>query len=230
MGSFSDMRLRCGHPLNMQLGRIEYSRLYSKLVGYLTDRAVIVTTPPVRGDVFSIIEGDQFVCRAFSGRFAFAFKTHVLKVAALPFSHLHLAYPQEVQSVVVRKATRVATQLQAEFIANQPGGEVSEAATVLDISPAGACVAAAAKMAAVGDTVAVQMPRATHAEQQIRLNAIVRSINRDEAVKPVPGPDTGETEPAGPAKAHYGLEFIEIDADNSRAIQEVIQQQLLDEM
>jgi c-di-GMP-binding flagellar brake protein YcgR len=230
MGSFADMRLRCGHPLNMQLGRIEYSRLYSKLVGYLADRSVIVTTPPVSGDAFSIIEGDQFVCRAFSGRSAFAFKTHVLKVAPLPFSHLHLAYPQEVQSVVVRKATRVDTHLPAQFSGQAPAKEFSEDAMVLDISPAGACVAAAPKLAVAGDTVTVKMSRASD-QQEMLLSAIVRSVNRDEVPKPHPPKTNGGAEdPAANVKSHYGLEFIEVTPDNSRAIQELIQQQLLDEI
>jgi c-di-GMP-binding flagellar brake protein YcgR len=206
------MNLKMGQPMQLQLTRMSTARLYTQLIGFLSPRAVLVTTPriPSSSGAFSIVDGDQFVCRAFAGRSAFAFQTDVLKTAHLPFPHLHLRYPQSVEAVVVRRASRVPMQRPVSVINGAAGGEATQPASLLDLSLTGAGLASSAGIAATSDAV------------ELRLKAVVRKVRGAEN-----GAEVGTD--AKP-QAHYGLEFIDLTPEHTRCVQELIQQQLLSEV
>lgn len=224
MNSFADMNLKMGQPMQLQLTRMSTARLYTQLIGFLSPRAVLVTTPriPSSSNAFSIVDGDQFVCRAFAGRSAFAFQTDVLKAAHLPFPHLHLRYPQSVEAVVVRRASRVPMQRPVSLINGAAEGEATQPASLLDLSLTGAGLACSAGIAAASDAVELLIPG--HEEQQpdLRLKAVVRKVRGAETA--------AENGTDAKPQAHYGLEFMDLTPEHARRIQELIQQQLLSEV
>lgn len=219
MTTFADLNLKTGQPMQLQHTRIAHSRLHTVLIGYLVQHSVIVSTPPMsRGkDGFEIVEGDQFVCRAFAGRHAFAFQTVVLRAAHLPYPHLHLYYPEKVEAVVIRKANRVPMKRAVSLVKDGAEGGTSESATLLDLSLTGAGLAAASEIGAASDTLELHVP---DAEQQpgARLKAIIRKVR------------PAENESDAGAQFHYGIEFIDVTPEQTRALQELIQQQLLSEV
>lgn len=218
MTSFADLNLKTGQPMQLQHTRIAHSRLHAVLVGYLVQQSVIVTTPPMsRGkDGFEIVEGDQFVCRAFAGRHAFAFQTVVLRAVHLPYPHLHLYYPEKVEAVVIRKANRVPMKRAVSLIRDGAEGGAGAPATLLDLSLTGAGLAAASEIGAASDTLELHVPDGE--QPGARLKAIIRKVRPAEN-----GSEAG-------AQFHYGLEFVELTPDQTRALQELIQQQLLSEV
>jgi c-di-GMP-binding flagellar brake protein YcgR len=224
MSAFADMNLKMGQPMQLQLTRMSTARLYSQLIGYLTPRAVLVTTPkiPSSSGAFSIVDGDQFVCRAFAGRSAFAFQTDVLKSAHLPFPHLHLRYPQSVEAVVVRRASRVPMERVVSLINGAAEGEATQPASLLDLSLTGAGLASSAGVAAASDAVELLIPAVEEQQPELRLKAVVRKVRGAEN-----GAEHGED--AKP-QAHYGLEFVDLTPEHTRCIQNLIQQQLLSEV
>ena len=224
MSSFADMNLKMGQPMQLQLTRMSTARLYTQLIGFLSPRAVLVTTPriPSSSGAFSIVDGDQFVCRAFAGRSAFAFQTEVLKAAQLPFPHLHLRYPQSVEAVVVRRASRVPMQRPVSVINGAAGGEATQPASLLDLSLTGAGLASSAGIAATSDAVELLIPGFEEHQPELRLKAVVRKVRGAEN-----GAEVGTD--AKP-QAHYGLEFIDLTPEHTRCVQELIQQQLLSEV
>jgi c-di-GMP-binding flagellar brake protein YcgR len=224
MSAFADMNLKMGQPMQLQLTRMSTARLHTQLIGFLSPRAVLVTTPkiPSSSGAFSIVEGDQFVCRAFAGRSAFAFQTDVLKAAHLPFPHLHLRYPQSVEAVVVRRASRVPIHRPVSLINGAAGGEATQAASLLDLSLTGAGLATSAGVAAASDVVELLIPGVEEQQAEMRLKAVVRKVR---------GADNGaENGTDAKPQAHYGLEFIDLTPEHTRSIQELIQQQLLSEV
>jgi c-di-GMP-binding flagellar brake protein YcgR len=216
MSAFADMNLKMGQPMQLQLARMSNARLYTQLIGFLSSRAVVVTTPriPSSSNAFSIVDGDQFVCRAFAGRSAFAFQTDVLKAAHLPFPHLHLRYPQSVEAVVVRRASRVPMQRPVSLINGAAEGEATQPASLLDLSLTGAGLASSAGVAELSDAVELLIPAIEEQQPEMRLKAMVRKVR---------GAENG-------AEAHYGLEFIDLTPEHRRCIQELIQQRLLSEV
>jgi c-di-GMP-binding flagellar brake protein YcgR len=224
MSSFADMNLKMGQPMQLQLTRMSTSRLYAQLIGFLSPRAVLVTTPkiPSSSSAFSIVDGDQFVCRAFAGRSAFAFQTEVLKAAQLPFPHLHLRYPQSVEAVVVRRASRVPMERSVSLINGAAEGEGTQPASLLDLSLTGAGLACSAGLAAASDAVELLIPAVEDQQPELRLKAVVRKVRGAES-----GAELGAD--AKP-QAHYGLEFIDLTAEHTRCIQDLIQHQLLSEV
>jgi c-di-GMP-binding flagellar brake protein YcgR len=224
MSSFAEMNLKMGQPMQLQLMRMSTARLYTQLIGFLSPRAVLVTTPriPSSSGAFSIVDGDQFVCRAFAGRSAFAFQTDVLKTAHLPFPHLHLRYPQSVEAVVVRRASRVPVQRPVSVINGAAGTDAAQPASLLDLSLTGAGLSSAAGIAAASDAVELLIPGVEEQQPELRLKAVVRKVRGAEN-----GAEVGAD--AKP-QAHYGLEFIDLTPEHTRCIQELIQQQLLSEV
>jgi c-di-GMP-binding flagellar brake protein YcgR len=217
--TFAELNLKTGQPMQLQHMRIAHARLHAMLIGYLAQKSVLVTTPPMNraNDGFEIVEGDQFVCRAFAGRHAFAFQTLVLRTVNLPYPHLHLHYPEKIEAVVIRKANRVPMKRAVSLIKSGADGEASEAATLLDLSLTGAGLATNAEIAAASETLDLIVP---DGEQQpgTRLKAVIRKVRSAES-----GAD------ATP-QFHYGLEFIDLTPEQTRALQELIQQQLLSEV
>jgi c-di-GMP-binding flagellar brake protein YcgR len=216
MSSFADMNLKMGQPMQLQLTRMSTSRLHTQLIGSLSPRAVIVTTPkiPSSSNAFSIVDGDQFVCRAFAGRSAFAFQTDVLKAAHLPFPHLHLRYPQSVEAVVVRRASRVPMERAVSLINGAAEGDGTQAASLLDLSLTGAGLACSAGIAAPADAVELLIPAVDEQHPELRIKAVVRKVRAADATP----------------QSHYGLEFIDLTPEHTRYIQDLIQNQLLSEV
>ena len=204
--------------MQLQLTRVDNARMYSLLVGYLVDRAVIVTTPAMilTNPAYQVSEGDLFVCRAFAGRRALAFQTEVLRVAQLPFPHLHLRYPQRIEAVVIRNATRVPTQRPVSLLKRGPDGETTGNATLLDLSLTGAGVMGMAGFATASESIELVIP-GLNGQPNLQLKAAVRQARAMES--------------AGDAQqAHFGLEFLELTPEHTRELQELIQQHLLNEV
>lgn len=222
MATFADMHLKPGQAIQLQLKRTDQVRLYTLLVGYLTERAIIVTTPALSQikDAYEVLEGDRFVCRAFSGRRAFAFTADVLRVAQIPFPHLYLSYPQQVEAVVIRKATRVPFQREISVLkACAEGGEpASHPVTLCDLSLTGAGLEAAPDLATTAEPLELVIPRNGSEQEALKVKGVVRTGRLMEDVK------------EAPPRSHYGLEFVDLSEEHTRGLQEVIQQQLLDEI
>ncbi|MDJ0806562.1 MAG: flagellar brake protein [Gammaproteobacteria bacterium] len=85
-----------------------------KLVGYVPGQSLVITTPGKQGKAILVREGHAFTVRLLQGSNIFGFVAKVLAVFSKPYPHLHLSYPEEVASAVVRNAPRVPTRLRAQ--------------------------------------------------------------------------------------------------------------------
>lgn len=214
MTTLEDIQLKFGQSLQLQIVRLEQSRLHARLIGYLVDQVVLVTAPIASDRAVLVDEGEALVCRGFAGRSAFGFLTRVTKVVQAPFPHLFLVYPKEVESVLVRKAARVAIQREAVLLKNTEQGEVREPATVIDISASGSCVTAKPDFAAVKESLSLLLP-ARAGETETRINVIVRSARLS---------NPGTAEGGG---CQYGVEFVDLNAEQTQAVEKLIQEQLV---
>ncbi len=215
MTEFSSLPLAISQTMQLQSVRYGHVRLYSRLIGYVDGHSIMVTSPVDFGELGSVIAGDEFICRAFGGKYAFAFHTHVLRVVKRPFRHLFLAYPARVEKAVVRRATRVGVELRGCLTTSPSHGEKQVEATVSDISLSGAGATCPVGLAQVGELVAVQvLADGESLPRPFEAHAVVRNIR----------PIEGRAD-----HCRYGLEFTGLSAQQSQALVGIIQRHLLAE-
>ena len=109
-------------PLNLTLGTVlqvqatvphDAPRYSVRLIGALPGSSLVVTSPTVGGKVQIIREGQRFAVRGLEGERVVGFVTQILFASMRPYPHLHLDYPDEVEQIVVRNASRVSVALPA---------------------------------------------------------------------------------------------------------------------
>ena len=174
-------------------------------------------TPPYQGDQrLQLFEGEELVVRAFTGRSAFGFATAVDKVIKHPFEYLHLAYPEAVQAVQVRKAVRVTTNIIASVSAyNQDVEPVP--AVIVDVSSSGALIDAGQAIGEVGDLLRVVFRVRLHGvDSDLTVDAFIRNRYAE------------YLQSGGVAAVHHGVEFSALAATDSMILESLIYQQLVE--
>ncbi len=109
----TQLSVQIGDRLQLQKTSSDRPERYLvQVVGLMAGQSVIITTPRVNGKVAIIRQGQGFTVRVLRGSSIFGFVSSVLQVYSAPFPHLHLAYPREMESIVVRDSLRAATDVQ----------------------------------------------------------------------------------------------------------------------
>jgi hypothetical protein len=218
MARFSDLAPAIGSMLQLNAVQLKQVKLFARLVGYVEDRAILVTAPLLYGGLTEITVGDVFVVRNFDGKHAHAFQTEVQQAAKTPFPHLFLAYPDRVDDVAARQAGRVIIRRNGSLTSVGPGGLANEPALIVDLSLNGAGVECRRDFAKLGESVLIRVPPETAFSQpELRLRATVRSIR-----------EAAECE--DPNCAFFGLEFVDLGPEQNHALAEIVQLHRPDEL
>ncbi len=187
----ADLALDIGDILQLQfLGESGEARYYVKVIGYLKDRSLLVTSPQQGGKLKRVRDGQPVAARMMAGNNLVGFTVTVLRSCCVPYSYLHLSYPHDLQSVTVRKALRVALDLPASAKACATGaGETdlnSEAHKIVirDMSTTGALLVADAPLADTGNSLVVSLKvTVAEAEEELAFTAVVRNIKVEQATE-----------------------------------------------
>jgi len=156
-------------------------RYAATLVGFLPGQSLIITTPRKQGNPIIVREGQAFTLRMLQGSNIFGFVTRVLKVSSKPYPYLHLAYPADVESAVVRNAPRVSTEIQA-IVSKKlgpSGAEDQRPVIISDISSTGARLMDREPLGDIGAVIQV-----THSlpvcggEDILRVMGVIRNIRK----------------------------------------------------
>ena len=119
--SMEQIRWFVGETLHLQDSRSELNRRYAvKLVGYIKQKSVLVSAPLQDGRPVLLQEKQSFVVRAFQGRKAYAFSSSVLHTVEHPQAYVHLSYPSQVSSSLIRHAARASVDLPAWLQLHHP--------------------------------------------------------------------------------------------------------------
>jgi c-di-GMP-binding flagellar brake protein YcgR len=152
-------------------------RYATTLIGLLPGQSLMITAPRKQGKTIMVREGQAFTVRMLQGSNVFGFVARVLKVSAKPFPYLHLAYPNDVETVVVRNAPRVQTEIHATVSKPLEGNLTELAVIIADISNTGARVMYSEKLGEVGAVIQV-----THAvpvcggEDILKVMGVIRNV------------------------------------------------------
>jgi c-di-GMP-binding flagellar brake protein YcgR len=175
--------LKIGDVLQLQFAPPSeiQDRYATTLVGFMPGHSLIITTPRKQGKPILVREGQTFTLRMLQGSNIFGFVAQVLKVSAKPFPYLHIDYPDEVETAVVRNAPRVATEIQAT--ASQPlRGDTTEHRVIIsDISSTGARVMHTQPLGEVGTVIQVTHPISVcGGEDTMKVMGMIRNVREVE--------------------------------------------------
>lgn len=134
---FDDLAMQPGEILHLRPALdMVAADVPALLIGYLKDRAIVVSTPFVAGNFMEAKAGTQFNAKTFSGTSLFSFRTRVLVSYTQPMPHLHLEYPKLVYATKIRKALRALVELPATV--HDPASGNSVKVILKDLSVGGA--------------------------------------------------------------------------------------------
>lgn len=216
--SHVDLKLNIGDTLQLQhIDRGNRDRLLVKVIGYLAGRSLIVTTPKLDGRVLMMREGQPFVVRILSGNRVVGFNTKVIRNSASPYPYMHLAYPEEMEQIVVRKAQRIRLKLFASIKNDNPLFDFKkpQPATVVDMSTTGALATAEQRLAETDDDILLNFAfKMGGVEKFMSIPAKVRNVHQENR-------DDGEVQ------FNHGLEFLSMEETEIIALHGYVYEQIV---
>jgi c-di-GMP-binding flagellar brake protein YcgR len=214
--TLEEAHLQMGDLVNLQAQSDDAERYSVRLLGMAKGRSVMVTTPMIDGKCLLMREGKTFVLRAFSGKSAFAFSTQIVKSVNTPFPYLHLAYPREVRSLVVRRGARARVNLICA-ITDCDDVPLQAAGVIVNLSVGGALVAVKQPPGEKGQRLTVKFKVVVNGvEAFLELKAMIRAINADHT----DDSDTGY---------QLGLQFLDVAARDTIPMLAFVYYQLLEQ-
>lgn len=117
------------------LGRDTQTYYLARLIGYIKDQSILLTTPVAAGQRIIVLDGEQLEVRMLTGSNIYVFQSEILRICISPAYYLHLRYP----SVVRMQKLRSAPRTRVNIIASVTNGEgAPEIAEITNLSPDGA--------------------------------------------------------------------------------------------
>lgn len=214
--TFADMHLAVGDRLQIECpAGTGVGRAFARVVGYLEKRSLLVTAPMVGQRRIDLIDNDMVVVRVFSRQNAFAFRASVLRASRLPFHYLHLSFPETIQGSVIRKATRVRTELDAT--ATMMGGDGRSApATVLNISATGLLLRTRAALGERDGQLRLKFDLPLHeVDTLFEVEAHIRNVSEEADEEGI--------------EYHYGLDFRDLDSNNRMLVKSFVYQTIIEQ-
>ncbi len=182
----ADLNLQIGEALQIQFMDDETrGQFYVKVLGFLPERSVIVSTPDKDGQPMSVREGRAVLARSYSGDQARGFTCTVLRSCTQPYAYLHLSYPSKIETMLERQSSRVRSALAVGVRTVQMSEEARDIPAVIrDLSITGAQLLASASVGQSGDriTVRARLPIAKIGDQPLELPSLIRSAQEETGV------------------------------------------------
>jgi hypothetical protein len=206
---FEEMRLKVGDVLQLSPpSHVGSSRCMVKLIGYVTDKTLIVEAPPQGCWPASLIEGDTITISVFNGEAAFGFSACVDKTIRQPFEYLHLSFPKQIIGRIVRTSRRIQTEL-AVTIADCAGPAI-----ISNLSIGGAEVRASVGLGERGATIQLSF--------SLTINGVGTPLSLQAAIRSLKPDDDGAE-----GAVRCGVEFQNLQPSDITALQTMIYQELL---
>ncbi|MFZ2855036.1 MAG: flagellar brake protein [Rhodocyclaceae bacterium] len=221
--SFSDMKLKIGDKIQLQPpASVGKERYIVRLIGYVDNVDLLVSTPVVNGRRISLLENDQLVARFFSSEKIFGFSSTVERVCKLPYDYLHLSFPTEIQGSVIRKSPRVRINISTNIstlVSTQEASDHEQAAVIINLSAEGAFIRTRQPLCQKGEAIRLSFQADLHDVcNQLVLNGIVRNTVGEEG-------KNGE----GTTTFDHGIQFQDLAPNDRVILRSLIYQQMIEQ-
>lgn len=212
-----EARLQIGDQVQLHSQRDNGDFRYSvRLIGISKGRSVLVSSPMEDGKYLLMREGQPFILRTFSGKNAYAFTTLILKSVNTPYPYLHLAYPKEVRSLVVRRGARADVRIVCAIVACDDA-LIQAAGVIVNISVGGALMLASQPPGEKDQRLTLKFKiQVNDIEVLLKLDALIRSVNFDRSAQT----DT---------PYNIGLQFVDVLPETSIPLLAFVYNVLLDQ-
>lgn len=217
---FNELRLQPGSRVQLVLaGQGGEQAHFTTVVGFVRDEYLIVRLPQRRQAPVPIRVDDSLRVRLFSGIHLYEFRCNVLRVFEPPVDYMHVSFPDDIRVTPVRMAPRVRAELPAQ-LALADGSR--HEGLLADISSQGA------QLQVVGDRPVAEDGGRLRVSFALRVGVDEREHTVEtecvaRVLKPFRADDGGEQLQA------YGLQFGQLDADDSLALQNFILRRMIED-
>ena len=213
----AEVKLMPGDALNLQpLLEGQAERWTVNVIGQMSGKSLLVTAPMVDGKLLFIKDGQTYLVRAFSGLNVVAFKARVLKSQHQPFPYLHLAWPDSVKAMRIRKAMRAPASIIVAVHESEEGRQTGAGKT-MDISVGGAKVLSPMALGAQGKSIWISFKvKLGDMEEYVKTHAVIRFVGEE--------PDEN-----GKMMKAFGLQFDALTQAQRLIIMNLVYQFLLKE-
>lgn len=212
------LQLKVGDVIQVQLSAEQSdARSMARVIGYQPGTSLLIGTPRSNGSTLRVREGQLLTLRLLTGNTVYGFESSVLRVCNLPFPYLHVAYPREFASAVVRKAQRASTNVIASVDNPDQANSTKEPFSVVisDLSVAGASLEAPQPVGSVGDVIMLRTKLAAGGtERYLSLAGVIRGVRAHEE----PGGDS--------ARYRHGVEFQMLAPDDQLVLHGFVYEQI----
>jgi hypothetical protein len=173
-----------------------------RLIGYVKNQSILVMTPMVSGVPLILADGEQMEVRMVTGSNIYAFQTAIQRLCISPIHYMHLEYPSEVRTQILRKSPWAKVNLGATVINEQ---NTSAVVRIVNLSPNGALLHALPTMGEPGGALRLAF--------QADMDELETTLNLDATIMHVHIPQTGAE--AESNMLEYGISFRDISAPDA---------------
>lgn len=214
-----DFRVNLGDPIQLQfLADDDRERLTAKVIGHAPGKSLIISAPQLNGKLPLLKEGQPFIVRMLQGNNVYGFESAILKYYSIPFPHVHLRHPTNVERIVVRGSRRVETELVVSITsASQAGKPLS--VSMLNTSATGALLQTKHTIGDISDELTISAElEVVNIKKYLRFKAIIRNIS------------TPDEEDSTDELNKYGVQFMDLSEEHKLIINAYVYEQIVQKM
>jgi c-di-GMP-binding flagellar brake protein YcgR len=176
MATFKDINLQVGARLEMRLQQGTKQLIYyTELIGYIEGEYLIIKTTFKNGNYVRLRLHEQVTLRILSGVTVFTFTCEVKAIFSAPYYYMHLSFPTDIESILIRNAVRAKVALPVQVNGRAKAG------VIIDISVTGAEIIADRVLGAPNSKalIAFEFPiKQTHQNAYIDTSVTIRSVQQ----------------------------------------------------
>lgn len=196
----SGIKPQPGEPVQLRLLNRNQQTYYSvRLVGYIKNMSILVTTPMVAGSPLIMADGEPVEVRMVTGSNIYVFQTAIQRLCTSPAHYMHLNHPAEVRVQKLRKSPWAKVNL-GVTVTDALGAH--EIASLVNLSPDGAHLRAPRTLGEPG--------KALRLSFYATLDELGTTLNLNATIKHVHAPKAGQEGEA--SMLEYGVAFRNVTA------------------
>jgi len=209
-----DFKVKLGDLIQLQFipqdGR---ERLTAKVIGHNPDKSIIISAPNVNGKFPLLKENQLFVVRMLQGNDVYGFESSTLKYYSVPYPHVHLSCPKDLECITVRGSRRVGTEIIVS-VTTVDNPNKSMSISMLNTSATGALLQTSNILGGLDDEVNISIElEIAQIKKYLRVKAIIRNIS-------MPEDDADKLN-------KYGVQFLELNDEQTLIINAYVYEQIV---
>jgi len=212
-----DFKVKLGDSIQLQFIPLDgRERLSAKVIGYSANKSIIISAPSLNGKFPFLKEHQSFVVRMLQGNDVYGFESSVLKYYNIPYPHVHLSHPKDIECITVRGSRRVGTEIVVSVTTAQ-NPDQSLSISMLNTSATGALLQTQKELGTLDDELSISIElQIAEIKKYLRIKAVIRNVSTPE--------DRGDSEDM---LNKYGVQFLDLNDEQKLIINAYVYEQIV---